>query len=711
MKIISILKTHRLFLVGLLAILPYLVFVVSLIIFRLDFVSKLDQMAIRLKANWEIRWGDSPRNADGEPEWILQEDGWQSLVWPRMFIDKEADFAWMRTPLSERHFTSPVLIIWGAMQEFECYLDQKLIYQSQNLDSLQQAIRAGGSVNKHNFSKWHIFPLPSDYQNKLLYIRIYSNHSDRIGLLYNSIFLGSALDYYRYFFVKDIPLLGPAYLFFVLGFLSLFTFLIRIRQRPYQILTFGFTMFTAGVAFLLSAKVIQIIFNTPVVLYYALPAFMYLMPVTLFAFFETIIPRHKGIFRVIWIFFLLFAILALSLEVLFDTNPFMLVQIFSILYLLCFVLTTIIVIGGAKRHGGEVRIFAFGTIALFLTGIHELLMYLKIVPGENEVNTFQFGMAVFVLSLFYILERRYAKNQEDLELYSKELEDKTNKLEEYGRTLEQKVSERTQELKNKNDQLENTLKKLQETQFQLVQSEKMASLGNLVAGVAHEINNPTGAVNSAADTSKRLIRQLDSLLENDKELAKIMQEDKFQKKYNMLKENNYLIQMAGKKIAEIVKSLKNFARLDEADQQDADIHEGIENTLLLVQHELKNRIVVHKEYGEIPKIWCYPNQLNQVFMNLFVNAAHAMPDKGELTIKTSKQDHHITIEISDTGSGIPEKNLERVFDPGFTTKGVGVGTGLGLSIVYNIIKKHKGDITVSSEPGKGTTFTIKLPMQ
>jgi signal transduction histidine kinase len=319
-------------------------------------------------------------------------------------------------------------------------------------------------------------------------------------------------------------------------------------------------------------------------------------------------------------------------------------------------------------------------------------------------------MAIFVLSLFYILERRYAKSQEDLQIYSRELEEKTNKLEEYGRTLEEKVSERTRELKGKNKQLENTLKKLRETQAQLLQSKKMASLGNLVAGVAHEINNPTGAVNSAADTSARLLRQLDQMLNKHEEQSSLTENQAFRRKYEMLKENNNLIQMAGQKITGIVKSLKNFARLDEADQQDADIHEGIENTLLLVHHELKSRISVVREFGNLPKIRCYPNQLNQVFMNLFVNAAQAMPDRGELKIKTFQQNDNAIIEISDSGSGIPEEHLEKIFDPGFTTKGVGVGTGLGLSIVYNIIQKHKGEISVDSTIGKGTTFTIKLPM-
>jgi len=157
--------------------------------------------------------------------------------------------------------------------------------------------------------------------------------------------------------------------------------------------------------------------------------------------------------------------------------------------------------------------------------------------------------------------------------------------------------------------------------------------------------------------------------------------------------------------------LKNFARLDEAEFQKADIHDGIDSTLTLVQHELKNKIEVVKEYGNIPRIFCYPNQLNQMFMNLFVNAAKAIEDNGTIKIETFADDTNVYVKISDTGKGIPPENLAKLFDPGFTTKSSRVGMDLGLSISYNIIQKHKGDITVESELGKGTEFTIILPIE
>ena len=161
----------------------------------------------------------------------------------------------------------------------------------------------------------------------------------------------------------------------------------------------------------------------------------------------------------------------------------------------------------------------------------------------------------------------------------------------------------------------------------------------------------------------------------------------------------------------IVGSLRRFARLDEAELDEVDLREGIENTLTLVQHELRNRVEVERDYGDIPRVKCYPNQLNQVFMNLLVNASHAIEGQGSIAIKTRPQGDNVLIEFTDSGRGIPQENLKRIFDPGFTTKGSGVGTGLGLSIVYRIVQEHQGSIDVESEVGKGTTFRLLLPIR
>jgi len=201
------------------------------------------------------------------------------------------------------------------------------------------------------------------------------------------------------------------------------------------------------------------------------------------------------------------------------------------------------------------------------------------------------------------------------------------------------------------------------------------------------------------------------LVDSSHDLDELKSNQTFKQLVEMIKENHRITLTAGNRIAKIVRSLKNFARLDEAEFQNADLHEGLDSTLTLVHHELRNRAVVVKDYGTLPLVYCSPNQLNQVFMNLFINASQAIDGKGEIRIKTRADGAKVSIQIADTGKGILPEHLPKIFDPGFTTKGTGVGTGLGLSISYNIIQKHKGTITVESEPGKGTEFTITLPLQ
>jgi signal transduction histidine kinase len=266
------------------------------------------------------------------------------------------------------------------------------------------------------------------------------------------------------------------------------------------------------------------------------------------------------------------------------------------------------------------------------------------------------------------------------------------------------------ELEARNRDLEDAMGRLRDAQQQLIMREKMASLGQLVAGVAHEINNPVGAVGSAADTSRRSLQIIKRLLEEGTDLAELRANPRFKTALEILGNNNEINVTASRRITEIVRSLKNFARLDESEYQEADIHEGLDSTLTLLHHELKNRVDVVKDYGELPRIQCYPSQLNQVFMNVLSNASQAIEGDGGITVRTRREGERVVVEIADTGKGIAPEDLERIFDPGFTTKGVGVGTGLGLSITYNIVKKHRGTIDARSAPGRGTTVTIRLPI-
>lgn len=241
------------------------------------------------------------------------------------------------------------------------------------------------------------------------------------------------------------------------------------------------------------------------------------------------------------------------------------------------------------------------------------------------------------------------------------------------------------------NELKAALQELKETQIQLINSEKMASLGQLVAGVAHEINTPVASIKSNNAITKKILQKFD-----DNEFL------------DTLKEINNLDAEAINRINNIVVSLKKFVRLDEADLQEADLNSEIDLTLDLIRHETKNRITIIKNYGDLPPVKCYPNMLNQVFTNILINACQAIKTTGTIEITTFAQDNKIKIKIKDDGIGIPQDKLDKIFTAGYTTKGVGVGTGLGLAICVKIIEKHRGEIIVNSEVGKGTCFTITL---
>ena len=266
-------------------------------------------------------------------------------------------------------------------------------------------------------------------------------------------------------------------------------------------------------------------------------------------------------------------------------------------------------------------------------------------------------------------------------------------------TLEERVRQRTAELTEANQRLTETLRELRQTQARLVQSEKMAALGTLVAGVAHEINTPLGAITSNVDVVVRGLGKLAPSVAPDRAPA-----------LRALDELLRTTAEACQRISAIVKNLKNFARLDEAEWKHADLREGMDSTLALVEHLHRGRIEIVREYGAVRLVACHPGQLNQVFMNLLVNAIQAIAERGTIRVRIVEDAAHVQIDVADTGSGIAAANLARIFDPGFTTKGVGVGTGLGLAICHQIVTAHDGTISVSSQPGVGSTFSVRIPL-
>jgi two-component system NtrC family sensor kinase len=282
------------------------------------------------------------------------------------------------------------------------------------------------------------------------------------------------------------------------------------------------------------------------------------------------------------------------------------------------------------------------------------------------------------------------------------------------------------ELLRRNADLTELNAKLSMAQQQLLQSEKLASIGQLAAGVAHEINNPIGYIFSNFNTLETYIENLLAMLKSYEDaeagislpdVVAALHAMRDSVELDFLKEDIPVLMRESKegivRVRKIVQDLKDFSRIDGGqDWQWANLHQGIDSTLNVVNNEVKYKADIVKEYGAIPDIECLPSQINQVIMNIVVNAAHSIgAERGKITVRTGTGDAAVWIEIADTGAGIPKENLSRIFDPFFTTKPVGKGTGLGLSLSYGIVQKHKGRIEVESEVGKGTRFRITLPIQ
>ncbi len=317
------------------------------------------------------------------------------------------------------------------------------------------------------------------------------------------------------------------------------------------------------------------------------------------------------------------------------------------------------------------------------------------------------------------IARRAAKSR------TREIEGLVDELSRVNSELEEKVAGRTLDLKQRNEELETNHRDLERAfadveraQHQVLQSEKLASIGQLAAGVTHELNNPIGFVHSNLGTLERYATSIGTLLDayearlgpDDAELSALRRELKIdflrQDLPALVKESRE----GTERVRKIVADLKVFSHPGGSGPAYSDLLEGLDSTLNIVGNELKYKANVVRDFGELPRIRCLSDQLNQVFLNILVNAGQAMESFGEIVVTTRAEPEHVLISIRDNGPGIPPEILERVFDPFVTTKEAGKGTGLGLSISYDIVRKHCGELHVKSEPGQGAEFTIRLPI-
>ncbi|RPE14134.1 GHKL domain-containing protein [Chitinophaga lutea] len=374
--------------------------------------------------------------------------------------------------------------------------------------------------------------------------------------------------------------------------------------------------------------------------------------------------------------------------------------------------------------------------SIFLTSVCIfVLRNFNILPyNDFTYYALQVGSAAEVTLLSFALANKiniYRKEKEESQAMALRISQENEQLvREQNVILEAKVLERTEALQNSNVELNKALSNLKEAQTQLVEAEKMASLGQLTAGIAHEINNPINFVTSNIkplkldfEDLKNLLKRYEAIKSPDNIEEKLADIEQFKQQIDIDYVHSEIdtlirgIEDGANRTAEIVKGLRTFSRLDESDLKFVDLHEGLNSTMVLLRNNIPKNVEVIYNYGELPKIECFAGKLNQVFLNIINNALNAIkmkPEQGQesLTISTRylEADKLVSISIKDSGIGMTDKVKEKIFEPFFTTKDVGEGTGLGLSIVFSIIEKHHGRILVESEPGKGAEFIIYLPL-
>ena len=648
---------------------------------------------VELSDNWQYRWGDSPASESGLPLWLLDSPDspeWKDIDVPMDMPGREEhQYLWLRVPLPASTWEDPGVFLTSVLGAFEAYLGSERVYSYGRM----------GEPKAHGLDamQWHMFGLPQVGDGGMLHFRVYSAGS-HIGMPLvadNKALYGSEKALLRYVVVNSIDRFVLGSLFFLLGLMALDFYHHRRKRREHHYIAFGLFSASTGLAFGLSAEVAQFLVPSPAIRFAIAQIGMFFFPVGLFCFCEEIAQHGEDrIFRRLWQLFAAVAVLVLLLQ--FSgliTNYMMLFFAWGLVLGLSFVVGIGLSIRGAARGNQEAKIFYLGLIATLGFVIHDLLWSYEIIPYWHYLSPW--GILLFLLALVHIVERRNAADQRQLAEYSRQLQ-------EYSVELEHRVADRTRDLQDKNVALEQTMGELREAQSQLVMREKMAALGNLVAGVAHEINNPVGAIRSAADVIRRVVARLGREGAEQADSGRAL---------TTLASNCAVVDEASERVALIVRSLKDFAELDEAAyQQDVDVREALDNVLVLLESRLGEGITVARQYEQVPLIACYASELKQAFMNILMNAVESMDDGGSITVRAYPRGEGVVIQITDTGRGIPAADIERIFDPGFTTKGTGVGTGLGLSTSYRTVQKHGGTITAESDGQTGTIIIMSLPV-
>jgi len=653
------------------------------------------QPPLVLDSGWVFRWGDSPVSPDGALEWLTSDISapeWQPTLTLENPPGEPREWLWLRLRLPDQGWPHPGLFIPRIARAFEVYVDTTLIYS----DGEFVAHR-----NKFYNVKTFLLSLPVDYRGRVLSMRVYSD-GKRIGMTAGDVpvTIGTQADLISRILNHSLEHNIAGCIIFVIGLLVLIgNRLIAWRSDILFPLSLAVAALGIGTYFLTTRFAAVYLFKSPGTLYYIHFVSYLVFPIGLYAFVNLVMGRNS-LGRYLWRASAVFAIVLIVLDL---SDVASLSSNYGLankwlLGTLAVMLGMIVV--DIRKEASEARWVLVAVLIAALAGFYDLLVKAGVFPFYRYIA--HWGLVGFAATLVMIVVRRYNQYTARLALQSRELRA-------YAETLELKVVQRTQDLDARNVELEDALQRLEDTQQQLVLREKMASIGDLVAGVAHEMNTPVGAISSASDTLSRAIDIVQRLARDGSGSLSGENSKRLHKALDALEVNNSVVADASERVAGIVRTLKAFARLDEAEVQEVDIHECLESTLLLLEYRFKPNIEVVRDFGELPSIYCVPSQLNQVFMNVLVNGCDAIEGAGAISVATSHKGGMVAVRIADSGPGIAPEHVEHVFDPGFTTKGVGVGTGMGLALAYRIAEKHGGEIRLEPRGGPGAVFEIRVP--
>lgn len=616
--------------------------------------------------------------------------------------------------------------------ELEYPIIDEIVFYSKNISGGYDSILSGEirkysarQIDNQNFLFYINF---DDVDEREVYLKIKSGEQVQLPLI-----LGTQKELFEELIVKDLVFGLYLGIIIVMAIYNLFIY-ITVRDKSYlyyvsYIIFVGLTQAVLqgyGFKYLWPNSVwlvMQSTFLVPV-----LNGWTAILFVKNFLNTKENYKKGDSILNIIFIFYTICLILSLLEEFYWAQN---LVQVTA---MVGSVLTIHIAYSIGKRGYRPAVYFLIAWSIFLLSIVVFVLRNFNILPyNDFTYYALQIGSATEVTLLSFALADKiniYRKEKEASQAEALKVSLENEKIiKEQNIVLEVKVEERTSELNQSNKDLNNALDDLKNAQTKLVDAEKMASLGQLTAGIAHEINNP---INFVSSNIRPLRRDIDDIIElinkveeiiKDKSLDQEFEEiHKFKKEIDydyLISEIDVLLKgMAdgASRTVEIVKGLKSFSRLDESDLKFASVNEGLDSTIIILNSTFKGKVTVTKKFEDIPEIECYAGKLNQVFMNIINNAAQAVmsahenDNDGEVVIRTYRDEDTVKISIKDNGMGMTDEVKHKIFEPFFTTKKVGEGTGLGLSIVYSIIELHKGAIEVNSELGVGTEFLITLPI-